>query len=163
PDPPRLPAGAAAIPTNTQVVGAGRCLSGGAARPALAMAEDVRRVAFALKNHIKFAAVKNAAGKYLFPSLRRITAAAAAFPKVPSNNEMHIVNPPKSDPLAYPISTYTYVIVPKQTAHAPELRKMIFWALTQGQQAKCTAPLLFVPLPKPVLVASEKTLKTIHT
>jgi phosphate transport system substrate-binding protein len=120
-------------------------------------------VAFALKNHIKFAAVENAAGKFLFPSLRRITAAAAAFPKVPSNNEMHIVNPPKSAPLAYPISTYSYVIVPKQTSHAPELRKMIFWALTQGQQAKYTAPLLFVPLPKTVLVASEKTLKTIHT
>ena len=35
-------------------------------------------VAFALKNHIKFAAVRNAAGKFLFPSLRRIQAAAAA-------------------------------------------------------------------------------------
>ena len=120
-------------------------------------------VAFAINNHLKFAAVKNAAGKYLFPSLRRIAAAAAAFPKVPSNNEMHIVNPPKSAPLAYPISTYTYVIVPQQTSHAAELRKMIFWALTQGQQAKYTAKLLFVPLPKTVLAASEKTLKTIHT
>ncbi len=76
---------------------------------------------------------------------------------------MHIVNPPKSAPLAYPISTYTYVIVPQQTSHAPELRKMIFWALTQGQTAQYTAKLLFVPLPKPVLVASEKTLKTVHT
>jgi len=120
-------------------------------------------VAFAINNHLKFAAVKNAAGKYLFPSLRRIAAAAAAFPKVPSNNEMHIVNPPKSAPLAYPISTYTYVIVPQQTSHAAELRKMIFWALTQGQQAKYTAKLLFVPLPKTVLAASEKTLKTVHT
>jgi phosphate transport system substrate-binding protein len=120
-------------------------------------------VAFALKNHIKFAAVKNAAGKFLYPSLRRISAAAAAFPKVPANNEMHIVNPPKSAPLAYPISTYTYVIVPQTSTHAAELRKMIFWALTQGQQAKYTAPLLFVPLPKNVLVASEKTLKTVHT
>jgi phosphate transport system substrate-binding protein len=120
-------------------------------------------VAFALNNHLKFAAVKNAAGKFLFPSLRRISAAAAAFKKVPSNNEMHIVNPPKSDPLAYPISTYTYVIVPQQTSHAAELRKMIFWALTQGQQPKYTAKLLFVPLPKQVLVASEKTLKTVHT
>ena len=46
---------------------------------------------------------------------------------------MHIVNPPKSAPLAYPICTYTYIIVPLQTAHAAELRKMIFWALTQGQ------------------------------
>ena len=120
-------------------------------------------VAFALNNHLKFAAVKNAAGKFLFPSLRRISAAAAAFKKVPSNNEMHIVNPPKSAPLAYPISTYTYVIVPQQTSHAAELRKMIFWALTQGQTAKYTAKLLFVPLPKQVLVASEKTLKTVHT
>jgi phosphate transport system substrate-binding protein len=120
-------------------------------------------VAFAINNHIRFAAVKNAAGKFLFPSLRRISAAAAAFKKVPASNEMHIVNPPKSAPLAYPISTYTYVIVPQQTAHAAELRKLIFWALTQGQQPKYTAKLLFVPLPKQVLVASEKTLKTVHT
>jgi len=120
-------------------------------------------VAFALKNKIKFAAVRNAAGKFLFPSLRRIQAAAAAFTKVPASNEMHIVNPPKSAPLAYPISTYTYVIVPQQTSHAVELRKLIFWALTQGQTAQYTAKLLFVALPKPVLVASEKTLKTIHT
>jgi phosphate transport system substrate-binding protein len=119
-------------------------------------------VAFALKNHIKFAAVRNNAGKFLFPSLRRISAAAAAFTKVPSNNEMHIVNPPKSAPLAYPISTYTYVIVPQQTSHAAELRKLIFWALTQGQKSQYTAKLLFVPLPNKVLAASEKTLKSIH-
>jgi phosphate transport system substrate-binding protein len=120
-------------------------------------------VAYALTNHIKFAAVKNAAGKFLYPSLRRMGAAAAAFPKVPASNEMHIVNPPKSAPLAYPICTYTYVIVPQQTPHAAELRKLIFWALTQGQQPQFTAKLLFEPLPKTVLAASEKTLKTIHT
>jgi phosphate transport system substrate-binding protein len=120
-------------------------------------------VAFALKNHIKFAAVKNAAGKYLFPSLRRISAAAAAFTKVPASNEMHIVNPPKSAPLAYPISTYTYVILPQQSSHAAEVRKLVFWALTQGQQARFTAPLLFVALPKPVLVAAEKTLKSVRS
>jgi phosphate transport system substrate-binding protein len=120
-------------------------------------------VAFALKNHIRFAAVRNAAGKFLYPSLRRINAAADAFTKVPSNNEMHIVNPSKKAALAYPISTYTYVIVPQQTSHAPELRKMIFWALTQGQRSLFTAKLLFAPLPKPVLVASERTLKTIHS
>jgi len=120
-------------------------------------------VAYALTNHIKFAAVKNAAGRFLYPSLRRMGAAAAAFPKVPASNEMHIVNPPKSAPLAYPICTYTYVIVPQQTQHAAELRKLIFWALTQGQQSQYTAKLLFEPLPKTVLAASEKTLKTIHT
>jgi phosphate transport system substrate-binding protein len=120
-------------------------------------------VAYALKNHIRFAAVRNAAGKFLYPSLRRITAAANAFPKVPANNEMHIVNPPKSAPLAYPISTFTYVIVPTQTSHAAELRKLIFWALTQGQKPQYEAKLMFAPLPKMVLVAAEKTLKTIHS
>ena len=42
---------------------------------------------------------------------------------------------------------------------------MIFWALTQGQQGKYTAKLIFAPLSseKPILVAAEKTLKTIHT
>jgi phosphate transport system substrate-binding protein len=120
-------------------------------------------VAYAIQNHIRFAAVRNAAGKFLYPSLRRITAAAAAFTKVPASNEMHIVNPPKSAPLAYPISTYTYVIVPQQTSHAQELRKLIFWALTQGQKPQFEAKLLFAPLTKPVLVAAEKTLKHVHS
>jgi phosphate transport system substrate-binding protein len=120
-------------------------------------------VAYALTNHIKFAAVKNAAGKFLFPSLRRITAAGATVTKVPAGNELHIVNPAKKYDLAYPICTFTYVIVPQQSAHAAELRKLIFWALTQGQSSQYTAKLMFAPLPKPVLVASEKTLKTLHT
>jgi ABC-type phosphate transport system substrate-binding protein len=78
---------------------------------------------------------------------------------------MHIVNPPKSATYAYPISTYTYVIVHKTTPHGAELRKLIFWALTQGQQKQYAAKLTFAPLStvKPVLVAAEKTLKLIHT
>ena len=122
-------------------------------------------VAYAIKNHIRFAAVRNRAGKFLYPSLQRIEAAALAFPKVPANNEMHIVDPPKSAKLAYPISTYTYVIVHKTTPHAAELRKMIFWALTQGQQAQYAAKLTFAKMStvKSVLVASEKTLKQVHT
>jgi phosphate transport system substrate-binding protein len=120
-------------------------------------------VAYALRNHIRFAAVRNAAGKFLYPSLRRIAAAASSVTSVPAGNEMHIVNPSKKYDLAYPICTFTYVIVPQQTAHAAELRKLIFWALTQGQKPEYEAKLMFAPLPKPVLVAAEKTLKTIHT
>ena len=122
-------------------------------------------VAYAIKNHIRFAAVRNRAGRFLYPSLRRIEAAAAAFPKVPASNEMHIVDPPKSAAFAYPISTYTYVIVHKQSTHAAELRKLIFWTLTQGQGSQFAAKLTFAPLStvKAVLVAAEKTLKQVHT
>ncbi len=122
-------------------------------------------IAYAITNHIHFAAVRNRAGKFLYPSLRRIAAAAQAFPKVPANNELHIVNPPKSAALAYPISTYTYVIVHKTSSHAAEIRKMIFWALTQGQSKQYAAKLTFAPLStvKAVIVAAEKTLKQVHT
>ena len=81
---------------------------------------------------------------------------------VPANNELHIVNPPKSLPTAYPIATYTYIILPIKSSKATELRKMVFWALTQGQAGKYTAKLWFAPIPKVVLVASEKTLKQVQ-
>ena len=106
-------------------------------------------------------AVQNAAGKYTTPGIKSISAAAAALNKVPANNEVHIVNPPKSAKFAYPISTYTWVIVPETTSNAADLRKFVFWALTGGQ--KFGVKLRYVPIPKQVLVASEKTLKKVHT
>jgi hypothetical protein len=38
----------------------------------------------------------------------------------------------------------------------------VFWALTQGQTGKYTAKLWFAPIPKPVLVFSEKTLHDVN-
>lgn len=118
-------------------------------------------IAYAVTNHIGVMAVRNAAGKYTTPGIKSITAAAEAFNKIPADNEMHIVNPPKSAKFGYPISTYTYVIVPETTSNAAELRKFVFWALTGGQ--KLGVKLRYVPIPKQVLVASEKTLKKVHT
>ncbi len=118
-------------------------------------------IAYAVTNHIQVMAVRNAAGKYTTPGIKSISAAAAAFKTVPANGELHIVNPPKSAPFAYPISTYTYVIVPETTNNASDLRKFIFWALTSGQ--KSGVKLRYVPIPKQVLVASEKTLKKVHS
>ncbi len=119
--------------------------------------------AYALPFHLRVAAVKNASGYFATPGLRGIAAAASLVKKVPSNNEMHIVVPPKGAKLAYPISTFTYIIIPQTSPKAAELRKMVFWALTQGQQKQYTAKQIFSPIPKVVLVAAEKTLKTIHT
>jgi ABC-type phosphate transport system substrate-binding protein len=53
------------------------------------------------------------------------------------------------------------VIIPQTTSNAAELRKFIFWAMTSGQ--KLGVKLRYVPIPKHVLVAAEKTLKTVHT
>jgi phosphate transport system substrate-binding protein len=118
-------------------------------------------IAFAITNHIPTMAVKNAAGRFVTPGLVSIKAASSAFNKVPANNEMHIVNPPKVARAAYPICTYTYVIVPQVTPKAALLKKFIFYALTTGQ--KFGIPLRYVPIPKTVLVASEKTLNKVHS
>ena len=69
-------------------------------------------VAYALANKLKFARVKNKAGKWTLPGLRSINAAASSVDKVTGNGEISIVNPAKSQPLAYPISTFTYVLAP---------------------------------------------------
>jgi phosphate transport system substrate-binding protein len=117
-------------------------------------------IAYALTNRIQFARVQNRDGKFVTPGLRAIAAAASLVKKVPAGNEMHIVNPPKGNPLAYPICTFSYVLLPTKSEKAPQLRRFVFYALTQGQ--KLGPRLLFVPVPKVVLVAAEKTLKKVQ-
>ncbi|MGZ4395848.1 MAG: phosphate ABC transporter substrate-binding protein PstS [Gaiellaceae bacterium] len=117
-------------------------------------------IAYALSNKLQVAAVKNRAGVYAQPGLRGIAAAGATIKSVPSNNELHIVDPPKTSPKAYPICTFTYVILPTSSSKAADLRKLVFWALTKGQTYG--PKLLFSPIPKVVLAASEKTLKQVQ-
>jgi phosphate transport system substrate-binding protein len=117
-------------------------------------------IAYALANKLQVAAVKNAAGKYVTPGIKQITAAASTIKSVPDGNELHIVNPSAKNLAAYPICTFTYVIIPTKTSKAADLRRMVFWALTKGQSFG--PKLLFVPVPKVVLAASEKTLQQVQ-
>lgn len=118
-------------------------------------------IAYALANKIQFARIQNRDGKFVTPGLRAIAAAGSLIKKVPADNEMHIVNPPRGNPLAYPICTFSYVLLPLKTEKASELRKFVFWALTQGQ--KMGPKLLFVPIPNVVLFAAERTLKRVRS
>ena len=47
------------------------------------------------------------------------------------------------------------------SSKAAELRKFIYWAITAGQ--KFGPPLLFAPLPKPVLTFNYKQIKKIQS
>jgi phosphate transport system substrate-binding protein len=118
-------------------------------------------VAYSLTNHLQFASVENSAHAFTLPGLRSISAAASTVHAVPPGNALSIVDPPATQRLAYPISTFTYVIVPMSAPKAMVLRRFIFWALTRGQQFG--APLFFSPIPKVVLVAAERTLNKIST
>ncbi len=73
---------------------------------------------------------------------------------MPSNNELHIVDPPKKAKIAYPISTFTYCIVPHGAPKKAELEQFIKYNLTTGQ--KYGPALDFANLPKVVFKAGER-------
>jgi phosphate transport system substrate-binding protein len=117
--------------------------------------------AYSLKNGFKVAKVQNRAGKFQLPGLKGISAAAATIHRVPSNGALSIVDPPKSQKLAYPICTFTYVIVPLKSNKASALKQFISWAITGGQSY--AKPLQFYPLPKLVRTADKNFIRKIHS
>ncbi len=119
-------------------------------------------IAFALRSHFSFFRVRNAAGVYQLPGARGIAAAAATVKRVPADNKLSIVNPPKSARLAYPICTFTYIILPTKSSSATPLRKYVYWVMTNGTK-KYGAKLLFEPVPKVVLKAANSTLKKVQS
>jgi phosphate transport system substrate-binding protein len=116
---------------------------------------------YTIHNHLSYFRMKNRSGKFATPGLRGMLAAAQSDPKPAADNSLSIVNPPAKYPNSYPISTFTYVIVPLQSSKAPDLKKFLFWAVTKGQTYG--PKLLFAPLPKPVLVVAEKAIAKIHS
>ncbi len=105
------------------------------------------------------AAVENDAHKFTFPNLPNIEAAAAVVKKVPANNEITISDPPASAPTAYPISTFTYGIIPKDASQLQFDKQFAKYCVTIGQ--KYGAALDFAPLPKVVKQAALKSIEAL--
>ena len=118
--------------------------------------------AYVLQNHLSKAKLRNAFGHFTLPSIKSIEQAAQTVTKVPASNAISITNPPKSKKYAdaWPLSTFTYVIVPQSTAKAHDLKNFITWALTHGQQP--IQKLVFAPMPLAVVKAANKSLVSVH-
>jgi phosphate transport system substrate-binding protein len=116
-------------------------------------------LAYVLEDELDDAVLQNAAGDYPVPGPKSIEAAAKTLTSVPANNEISIVDPPASAPEAYPISTFTYALVPEKSQHASTLKTFLKWAITKGQSF---GPKLdFVPIPEMVRSADEATIEKI--
>ena len=117
-------------------------------------------VSYLIAHQLPAAAIQNAAGNYEYPNLPNIETAARIIKRVPSNREMHIVDPPKRVKNAYPISTYTYAIVPTNAPQGALLRSFIGYALGAGQ---ALGPRIdFAPIPAVVKNSSEAELSSIQ-
>jgi len=121
-------------------------------------------VAYSYKNHLKFAKLKNRAGRFVLPSIASMKAATAGVKKVTrKDNAISVVDPPAKQRKAYPLCTFTWVIVPLQTSKAADIKQFINWAVTKGQAFGLKPGLLFLPLPKAVQTAAKKTVARVHS
>jgi phosphate transport system substrate-binding protein len=123
-------------------------------------------VYYANHNHLFIFRMKNRAGKFIKAQGLTIIAAAALDTHPAKDGSLSIVNPPKSKKYAnaYPICTYTYVDVQKHSgANAANIKKLLNWAVTKGQQSQYGKKIIFEPLPKAVVTFDKKQIKKIHS
>jgi phosphate transport system substrate-binding protein len=106
-------------------------------------------VSYIAADSLNEALVQNAAGNYPEPITDAITAAAAAVTDIQADGSVPLVNPPDSAPDAYPLSTYTYAIVPKDSSKATTMKAFLTYAITDGQSFG--PDLGFPPLPSAIV------------
>jgi len=116
-------------------------------------------ISYVFANKLDYALVENAAGNFPVPGSDSIGAAAAAVSTIPPDNAISLTNPPPSAPKAYPISTFTYALVPQSSSKAKMLRDFLTYALGPGQ--KFGAELQFEPLTARVVDAGRTTIARI--
>jgi phosphate transport system substrate-binding protein len=121
-------------------------------------------LAYARQKKLPYAALKNAAGNFVLPSIESVTESAAAIAsKLPANTDFRvsIVNAPGAN--AYPISSFTYLLVSETQPDPVKGKKLIDfikWAIHDGE--KDAAGLDYAPLPKNVVTMLDKRLGSVR-
>ncbi len=112
-------------------------------------------LAYAVKNRLPAAMIRNRSGKFVGPSIASTSAAAAAAARsMPSDFRVSLTDPPGED--AYPVAGFTWLLVYRDQADEAKGRtlvKFIWWAVHDGQ--KHAPDLLYAPLPAPVVKMVE--------
>lgn len=113
-------------------------------------------LAYLLQREMPYALLRNKAGKFLYPEIATVAAAAATKPNV-SSTDFSIVDAPCPD--CYPISGYSWVLlykVPNDPQRGTLVKQMMNWLVTKGQPIAKTVD--YVPLPDNVQQQAETVL-----
>jgi phosphate transport system substrate-binding protein len=111
---------------------------------------------YAISNQLPYADVRNAEGQFVKPSLKSVTAAAAAELPPDTDFRVSITNPKGAD--AYPIASFTWLLVqpqPRDSAKGAQIEEFIKWML-QPEAQRMAADLHYAPLPVPVIELVQK-------
>lgn len=119
-------------------------------------------LAYAVKNNLPYALIRNKAGNFVEPTFKSVSAAAAGASKnMPEDFRVSITDPDGKD--SYPISGFTWLLIYKKmkdAAKAKALVDFLNWAMDEGQAY--AEELYYAPLPKEVLKMCKKKIKTIE-
>lgn len=105
---------------------------------------------YAFQHRLNYAAVRNPAGRFIKAELTSIAAAAAHLNEGAGDLRISLLDSPDKD--AYPISTFTWIVVPKAAGDAQKraaITGFLRWMLSAGQK-QCSS-LGYVPLPHDVV------------
>jgi len=116
-------------------------------------------LAYAKQNKLTMAAIKNADGNFVLPSIET-TSEAAAGVEMPVDFRVSITNAKGKN--AYPISSFTYLLVYQDQTDAAKGKALVdflWWAIHDGQ--KLAGTLDYAPLPRTVVGKVEGEVKSI--
>jgi len=116
-------------------------------------------LAYAKQTSMAWAALRNAAGTFVEPSLQ---AASAAAQGVSLPEDMKVVITNSANPAAYPIAGFSWLLVyQRQTDYTKgkALVDMMWWAIHNGQQY--STPLYYAPLPQDAVTKAEAQIRSI--
>ncbi len=118
---------------------------------------------YAFAQKLPYVLLQNSAGNFVEPSLKSISAAAKG--EIPSDTRIMLTN--SSDPEAYPISGFTWIILYKEQAYgersnqqAEETIKFLDWMISPDAQA-IAQKVDYAPLPDKVVVLAKDILKSV--
>jgi phosphate transport system substrate-binding protein len=117
-------------------------------------------LAYATQNRLPRAAIKNNRGRFVTPTPDVSSAAAVA---VPMPDSLHVSLADAPSDAAYPIASYTYVLVYENTADPVKgsaFARFLWWATHDGQ--KYARELDYAPLPAAVVTKVEARLKRLR-
>lgn len=118
-------------------------------------------LAYAVQNKLPVAQIKNASGNFINPSIDAVTAAASASAaSTPDDLRVSITN--AAGPLAYPISSYTYILVYKNQKDATKGKALVdflWWGIHDGEAF--ADELEYAPLPADIVKKAEAKINSI--
>jgi len=118
-------------------------------------------LAYAVQNKLPVAQIKNASGNFITPSIDSVTAAASgSLATTPEDLRVSITNAAGAD--AYPISSYTYILVykaQKDAAKGKALVDFLWWGIHDGEGF--AKDLQYAPLPADIVKRAEAKINSV--